>query len=620
MKGKLTNFCLFLSLYAAAQTDSVRLLPSAEITAQRLNVFSIGQTQMHSDSQTLSLYKNSSLADYLQSETPLSIRTYGTGLASVATRGMAANHTALLWNGINLQNPLNGLNDMGLLDVGTTQRVDVKLGGSSALFGSGAIGGVIYLDNEKPKTEGFHANLGYTRGSYDLQNAHGELSFNKKKVGGSIRIAQQSATNDFEFRNTAEIGQPLQRANHAAYNLVNMTANLFAELSDKDFIKLNFWQSHNYREITPTMTARNDNAIYRDSAKRIVGEWAHIFKKSYLKMRGAYIFDKNAYQSDVISNSQNGIGSAIGEVEWNANISKKQTLRVGLNATNDYSNNSNYTENHQRTRLALFVNDAFITNFITLTANIRQEWMNQWQPTTFSTGFEKKLLKPHSYYQLLLRGSLSRNYNVPTFNDLYWAELGNPNLETEQGWSKELGVSLKTKKDKHQYQAHLTFFDIDMKNRIVWLPQTNGQWRPTNIERIQSRGIETWGGYQGATAHFQYKINANYQFAHATDGKGGVQLFVPAHNGSVSAWLKYRSVYASWQETASSKRYGTTDKTTWTNPFTVADATVGFTPSVKKVNFDVRLQISNVFDADYQVIRFYPNMKRTFRLALGLSF
>ncbi len=648
MKIALTNTFLLISLSVFGQTGSIRLLPSAEITAHRLTVFSIGQTQMQSDSMTLSLYQNQHLSDYLQAETPLSIRAYGTGLASVATRGMAANHTAILWNGINLQNPLNGLNDMALLDVGTTQRIDVKLGGSSALFGSGAIGGVIYLDNEKPKTEGLHGQLGYGVGSFEAKNGHAELSFNKKKIGGSIRIAQQSAKNDFLFKNTAEIGQPLQRANPAAYTLFNATANLFAEVTNKDFVKINFWQSHNYREITPTMTARNDNAIYRDSATRLVGEWAHFFKKSYIKMRGAYVYDKNAYQSDIVPNSQNGIRSTIGEVEWNGNISAKNTLRVGVNATKDQSNNTNYKENHQRTRLALFINDAYISDFITLTANVRQEYRDQFQPTTFSTGFEKKLfprprgerkqnheLSTINYplsttnYQLILRGAISRNFNIPTFNDLYWAELGNPNLVSEQGWSKELGLSLKSKVDNRYYQAHLTVFDIQMDNRITWLPQSNGQWRPTNIDRVQSRGIETYASYQWKTTHFQYKIKGNYQFAHATNGKGGVQLFVPAHNGSLSGWLKYRSFYASWQQTASSKRYGTSDKTTWTNPFTLADATVGFmppsrlfrdVPSVKKTNFDVRLHVSNVFNTDYQVIRFYPNTKRTFWLNLNLVF
>ena len=640
----LGNFKNFLNLIFLlwimplhAQTDTTQQLPIAEVTSQRLNAFSIGQTRLQSDSLTLSFYKNRHLSDYLQAETPLSIRTYGTGLASVAVRGMAANHTAILWNGINIQNPLNGLNDMALLDVGATQKIDVKLGGNSALFGSGAIGGVVYLDNEKPKTKGFQAQIGYGLGSYGFQNEQAEVGFNAKKIGGSVRIAHQAATNDFLFCNTAEIGQPLQRATHATYDLLNITANIFAQLSHKDFLKVNYWQSNNDRDIQPTMTARNDNATYHDKANRVVGEWTHLFKKSYFKMRQAYVYDENVYNSDVVKNSQNNICSLVSEADWHVHFSPKHTLRMGVNATFDQSKSNNYGENHERKRLALFFNDALTTDFITLTANIRQEYLNKLQPTTFSVGFEKAIKAfgikkkettpdyPLStiHYPLLLRGSLSRNFNVPTFNDLYWAELGNLNLETEQGWSKELGISYKNHNKRSSFQAHFTVFAIDMSNRIVWQPQTDGRWRPTNINRFLSRGIETWARYEGTIQAIKYKINAQYQYVHATDGNGGVQLFVPAHNGSVSGWLIYKNAYFSWIQTASSKRFGTTDKTTWTNPFTLADATLGMTPSVKmskNIKADIRLQVTNLFNTDYQVIRFYPNSKRMVRLSVVLGF
>ncbi len=640
MKRTAMLYLLFLSLVTQAQTDTARQLPTAEVTSQRLNAFSIGQTRLQSDSLTLSFYKNRHLSDYLQAETPLSIRTYGTGLASVAVRGMAANHTAILWNGINLQNPLNGLNDMALLDIGSTQKVDVKLGGNSALFGSGAIGGVVYLDNEKSKTDGFQAQLGYSLGSFGFSNEQAEVSYNAKNISGSVRIAHQAATNDFLFRNTAEIGRPLQNATHAAYDLLNITANVFATITPKDFLKINYWQSRNDRNITPTMTARNDNATYQDKANRVVAEWAHLFKRSYLKMRQAYIYDENVYNSDVVKNSQNNIRSLVSEADWNVHFSPKHTLRLGANATFDQSKSNNYLDNHERTRFALFVNDALTTDFITLTANIRQEYLNKLQPTTFSIGFEKKLKVFGSkaqeaatnyplstiHYPFILRGSLSRNFNVPTFNDLYWAELGNLSLETEQGWSKEVGISYKNHIKHQSFQAHLTVFAIDMSNRIVWQPQSDGTWRPTNINRFLSRGIETWARYQGTIQAFSYKINTQYQWVHATDGNGGVQLFVPAHNGSLSAWLTYKKAYLAWTQTASSRRFGTTDKTTWTNPFTLTDMTLGLTPSVKigksikhNIKTDVRLQVTNVFNTDYQVIRFYPNPKRMVRLSLILG-
>jgi vitamin B12 transporter len=627
---RLITLCIFTFFACSlfAQSDTTRYLPSAEVIAQRLNFFTIGQTQMQSDSFTLGLFQNKSLSQFLQSETPLSIKAYGTGAATLSARGMAANHTAVLWNGINLQNALNGNTDLAIVDMGVNQRIGVKLGGCSALCGSGAIAGIVNMDNEKSKNEGFHGQLAYGFGSVDRRNPSAQFEFNHGKIGASLRVSSQSATNDFVFRNTADIGQPLRKATHSAYDFLNISGNVYVQLSPNDFLSTHFWQSRNYREITPTMTAANNNAIYCDTANRLTTEWTHFFKKSFLKVRGAVLKDKNFYESDVTKNSQNGINSYIGEAEWNYNFTEKHRFRMGANTTSDHSDNNNYKENKKRNRLVFFVNDAIKTDFITLSGNIRQEWIDgRITPTTFSTGFEKHfIVKNAPKNDWILRGALSRNFNVPTFNDLYWPNLGNPNLVNEQGWSKELGLSFKHKAAQQRLETHLTFFDIDIKNRIVWLPQSSGQWQPTNLNQVTSKGVETWVNYTFLNALFQYKVNVNYQYADAKDGNGGVQLFVPKHKGGAGFSMHYRAAYFTWQQTASGKRYSTTDQTAWTKPFTTADASVGFTPSAftsKKRPFnlktDIRLSISNVFNADYEVIRFYPNPRRQYNLDFLLT-
>jgi vitamin B12 transporter len=614
-----TFSCFYLSL--EAQSDTSKLLPSAEVVAGRFNAFSIGQTHNASDSQTLSLYNGMSLAEYLQAETPLSIKTYGTGLASMTMRGLAANQTAIIWNGINLQNPLNGGSDLAILDVGSVQKIDMKLGGCSALFGSGAMGGMVQLNNEKPQQLGIHGQFSYGYGSTNWQNSHAQLGFNTPKISSSVRVAYQSADNDFLFKNTAVIGQPLQNATHAAYHYLNINANLFYEISKNDLLKVNFWRSQNYREITPTMTANNSEAIYRDTANRLVGEWTHFFKTSFFKFRTAYVYDKNFYQSIVVKNSQNGISTNVNEAEWNYNFTDKHLLRLGFNATFDQSDNNNYENRYQRTRLALFINDVLKTRFIDLTGSVRQEWVaGTTTPTTFSMGFEKNINPQALKTAWILRGAFSRNFSLPSFNDLYWATLGNPNLVNEQGWSKELGISVKQKTDGQTLQAHLTLFDIDIQNRIAWFPQSDGQWRPSNINKVQSKGVETWISYGKMQQDFQYKITLNYQYAHATDDKGGAQLYAPAHKGGMSAWVKYKTLYAAGQQTASSRRFTTTDRTAWAKPYTLADVTLGFTPSFFKLKLDVRLNISNVFGADYQVITYYPSPKRQYRLEASILF
>ena len=114
----LVAFLSFSFLFCAqltAQTDSTRLLKPVEITATRFNRFAVGQTQIDFDSVTLSRFQNQSVADLLRQSTPLSIKSYGAGLATISMRGTGVGHTALLWNGFDIRPSMSATTDLSIL-------------------------------------------------------------------------------------------------------------------------------------------------------------------------------------------------------------------------------------------------------------------------------------------------------------------------------------------------------------------------------------------------------------------------------------------------------------------------------------------------------------------------
>jgi vitamin B12 transporter len=616
MKISIVIIALLTCLSVSAQTDTARALPTIEITTQSTNRFAVGQYQLNSDSQTVRFFQSQRLADWLQAETPLSIRAYGTSYANVAARGMAASHTAVVWNGINLQNPLSGTLDLNLLEVGSVDRVGVKLGGGSALYGSGAIGGSIFLDNNITQIEGFKGEVGLGLGSFGFQNQKIKLGFGSKKASVSISASHQKATNDFTFINTAEIGKPLDTAQNAAFERLNLTQNLYFNVSPKDILKVNLWQSLNSRQITPTMIAANNHEIFKDTAYRAVVEWAHFFIKSYVKLKMAYLYDNNLFNSDLIENSQNRVKTVVVEGELNHAFSQKHNMRFGANVTKDQSTSNNFEGNKNRTRFALFANDVLDLDVLKLSLNIRQEFVDgKAIPFTFSTGFEKDLSKKHA---LILRGSVSKNYNVPALNDLYWNLLGKADLLPESGWSEELGLTFMKEKQTVSIKAGLTFFNIHLDNRILWTPQKDGIWRPSNLPNMTSRGIELMSHFTYKNNNFNITFTPQYQFSKATDESGKQIIYTPLHSGSMSLRVNYKALSVYYNQRASSRRYMVGD--TWTNPFTMGNLTFGVTPTVFKLKTDVKLHIFNVWDTDYEVIRFYPNPKRQMRLEVSVLF
>jgi vitamin B12 transporter len=628
MRYSIVIIALLTCFSVSAQTDTARALPTIEITAQTTNRFAVGQFQINSDSQTLRFFQGQRLADWLQAETPLSIRAYGTGNANVAARGMAASHTAVVWNGITLQNALNGGVDLNLLAVGSTDRVGVKLGGGSALYGSGAIGGSIFLDNNASQKEGFNGEISLGLGRFGFQNQSAKLGFGSKKASISVGVSHQKATNDFTFINTAEIGKPLDTAQNAAFKRLNLTQNFSFNLSKKDILKVNLWQSLNRRQITPTMTEANNHAVFKDTAYRAVVEWAHFFTKSFIKIKAAYLDDNNRFDSDMIKNSQNRVKTAVAEGEYNHAFSEKHNVRFGANFTHDESVTNNFDLNKTRTRFALFANDVLDLDVLKLSLNVRQEMVDgKAIPFTFSTGFEMPVLKKKT---LIIRGSISKNYNLPALNDLYWNLLGKSDLLPESGWSQELGLTFTKGKEKFLVKTGLTVFNINLDNRILWQPQNDGIWRPNNLTKMSSRGIELMSHFSYKNKDFMISLAPQYQLSKATDEAGNQIIYTPLHSGGVSLKAYYKMLYVYFYQMASSRRYMIGDNSSWTNPFTMGNLTVGVGPFPKLSGFrsstvfggkmDVRLHVFNIWNTDYQVIRFYPNAKRYFSLEIAYGF
>ena len=89
------------------------LLKEVLLTDDKLSDWTIGASVLNLDS-TLERYQGQDLASLLSQETHVRIRNYG-ALSSSSIRGAGAAHTQVVWNGLFLNSPMNGLYDLSLM-------------------------------------------------------------------------------------------------------------------------------------------------------------------------------------------------------------------------------------------------------------------------------------------------------------------------------------------------------------------------------------------------------------------------------------------------------------------------------------------------------------------------
>ena len=110
---------------------------------------SAGFRSIRLDSSVLSEYTHRTIADLLSKRTSLFVKSYGSGgIATPSFRGTGPGHTRIVWNEININNPMLGQFDLSLVPAGFADAVEVSYGGGSMDISGGGFGGIINLETE----------------------------------------------------------------------------------------------------------------------------------------------------------------------------------------------------------------------------------------------------------------------------------------------------------------------------------------------------------------------------------------------------------------------------------------------------------------------------------------
>jgi vitamin B12 transporter len=114
------------------------------------------------------------------------------GNAAVFLRGGNSEHTLILLDGIELNNPATANRSFNLanLTLENIERIEVIRGPQSTVYGSDAMGGVINLISKKAK-EGAHASVTSEAGSYNSFTQVGNVSYGSEKFDVSTGITRQ---------------------------------------------------------------------------------------------------------------------------------------------------------------------------------------------------------------------------------------------------------------------------------------------------------------------------------------------------------------------------------------------------------------------------------------------
>ena len=599
---------IFFASNIYSQKDSVVVnLNSFSLSFSKVKDFSKGYSSILI-SDSLVTRNIRSLTDILKFNTFIYFKENGLGMVSSPSfRGTSASHTAVIWNGININSQLNGQVDFNAISSNSYQNISVRSGGGSVLFGSGAIGGTIHLDNliEFSKQESHKLSFNY--GSFNTQH----ISYNFKKANDksfiNFGLGYNSSDNDFNY-----LDSNLSNDN-GNYSNYNFDVNYGYKINNKNQLK--FYSSTFFadRNLSRTLNAPSNDA-YKDINSKNLLEWNYaLSSKEIITSRFSFIFEKFKYFDNNKNKSNFSEGTTkrkIGQLDYNNTISNKLQLNGILTFESVYATGSSFESNNRNIFSGVVSLNHQFTNKFSYGIQFRKDMQNGFEsPLLYSLGIDHKFNEKY-----ILSFNTSKNYRIPTFNDMYWQPGGNINLKPEDSYQVEIGNTMNFKNVSFQINT----FYIKSSNLIEWIPTTAGYWSPVNTYKTRNIGVEFSANYKVAINNHIIAINTNYSYTDAKDLETNQQLIsVPKNrfNGLVNYQHKNWSAFYQFLFNDDVRFLVDT-----ISAFKVSNIGLDYQLSTLKNNPKVGFIINNIYNSNYQNTLNRPMPGVNFQITTNINF
>ena len=603
-------FVVFLINWTSsfAQLDSINYLEEVFLTDSKLRDFSTGQTVIKI-SDSVARRNGPLLSSVLQFSSPVYFKENGFGMVSSASfRGTTASQTAVLWNGININSQFNGQVDFNTISTAGIDHIAVRGGGGSVIYGAGAIGGTIHLENRLFFDKGFENELLLQYGSSNTIDARYNLEVSGEAWSLSVSGARNSSDNDFAYPNRGE------NINGQFYNTAFDlgVAYKFRPRNYLRFFSSFFDGERHFALIRPSETRTK----YQDINSRNLLEWESGFSDFKSTSKIAFLSENYRYYQNINSErfSDGEAETIITRNDLEYYGFRNFQLSSVLTNIRTSGEGSGIENNSRNIFSAAILMKHDLNEEATYEVGLRKEFtQNYASPILFSAGAKYEF---SPFYTLKLNAS--RNFRIPTYNDLYWSPGGNPGLKPEISLQGEIGNGF-TFRDFH---LNLTAYYIDIDDMIRWLPGRGGIWRPQNEDEVRSYGIEAIGGWRKKIGHGFLEVNGIYSYTASENQDTGNQLiYVPYYKTTFATSYSYGRWDFGYQFLFNGEVFTRSDNNPKYNldSYTISNISSSFGFG-KNEDYRVGFQVKNLFDEVYQNVedRWMPGTN--FNIYFNLNF
>lgn len=612
------------------------------------------------------------LSDALKYMSGVVVKDYGGtgGMKTISVRGLGAQHTGVAYDGIALTDCQTGQIDLGRISLDNVQNIRLTTGLDEAIFQPARLFSYSNLLNIRTlpsmPSKAITAKVAFTAGSYQLLAP--QLFFehyikSRKKddryLIWNLSAGLTSSKGDYPYLlhyGGAQDSVSHERRQNSDILAFTTEANLTVGIDNHQFLSTKGYYYDSDRGLPSATVFYNLNASQRLSNRNGFGQirYTNYFTPRWYYSVGAkFNYDYTHYIDPDYLNDIGYLDNEYQQYEGYLTqtlgykiLELKNEKKVNLSAalSNDIiynqlqANTMEYVDPERYTTLtSLSVkcdNKQFVLvgNMLLTTVNNRSQGERlgkdylHLSPAVSASTLLGKAVTLRAFYKNIFR--------MPTFNDLYYREVGNLDLEPEKTHQWDLGAVLEPQRfaaGKMIVSASLDGYFNIVKDKIVAFPSHNlFSWTMLNYGKVWVAGAELNANYEYQfVKRYFLRLNGNVTYQKAvdrTDATGKTfnhQIpYTPVWSGSASASLQLPWITLSYALIVCGDRYalGQNIPANLVEGYVDHSVTIGHLYDVKKCKLGFKGELLNLANRHYEIIRNYPMQGFSWRLKVWVEF
>ncbi len=602
-----------------------------------------------------------SVADAIRFFSGVQIKDYGGvgGIKTVNIRSMGTNHMGVYYNGIQLGNAQNGQVDLGKFSLENIDEISLYNGQKSDIFQSArefGSAGSVYLNSRRPKFDegkNIHIRAGMKAGSFALVNP--SLLFDAKltdelSLSMNAEVVHSNGKYKFRYRRVTPAGELAYDTTavrqNGDVNAVRLEAGLNYYYSSTGFWKVQAYHYNSERGVPGAIVNnvwRNGERLW-DRNTFVQSSWQdEFFGRWSVKINAKYAFDYTRYvnNDDKLVHVDNTYKQQEAYLSWANKVMIFDWWDMSLAYDLQWNGLSEYLNASRFTHWLAAATAVNVYDYLRLQASVLGTFVNEEVRSRDEAPNKYKVTpglflsyKPFRRIDLKLNAFYKQAYRYPTFNDLYYTDMGNAYLNPELAVQHNVGIAYNYTKPERifsQFSVSVDGYYNRVKDKIIAYPKGQQfRWTMLNLGLVKIHGVDAtmqttlrfphdWS----LTAKLQYTYQRAIDVTDPADTYYGHQIpYIPWHSGSAIAMLSWRDYTLNYSFIYVGERYNQQENIVYnyTQPWYTHDLSLSGAWRIKKILLKATFEINNLLGQDYDVILNYPMPKRNYRGGIVIEY